>query len=106
METINCSCHQTGSDSYGDGCQYCSPTCSICDQKLTRENAVIRAEISELKITTNKRNKEVDILAEDIDAQERACEDMERELARLLQGKRRERRRPRSNMSKKTSVIK
>ena len=101
MENFNCSCHQNSSDGYDDGCQSCTPTCSICDQKLTRENALIRAEIMELKVTTNKRSKEVDSLAEDIDAREKACEDMERELARLLQGKRRGQRRHRSNMPKK-----
>ena len=101
MENPNCSCHRDGLDGFDVSCQYCTPTCSICDQKLTRENALICAEIMELKVTTDKRSKEVDSLAEDIDAQEKACEDMERELARLLQGKRRGQRRHRANMSKK-----
>ena len=101
MENPNCSCHQNSSDGYDDGCHSCAPTCSICDQKLTRENALLRAEIMELEVTTNKRSKEVDSLAEDIDAQEKACEDMEQELARLLRGKRRGQRQHRSNMPKK-----
>jgi hypothetical protein len=101
MEITNCPCHQAGSDSYVDGCQYCSPTCPFCDEKLARENALIRAEIMELKITTDTKSKEVDNLAEDIDAQEKACKAMEQELAKLLQGKRRGQRRHRSNMSKR-----
>ena len=62
-----------------DDCRRYNPTCSICDQKLTRGNALIRTENYH-----EQEKQEVDNLAEDLDAQEKACAAMERKLARLL----------------------
>ena len=101
METINCLCHQVDNECYTNGCQNCHPSCPICDEKLAHENKLLRAEIKELENSTSKNSKEVLALADDLVAQEKLCENMEQELAKLLQKERRGRRARRTTMAKK-----
>ena len=101
MEMAKCSCHLVDTECYADSCPQCNPSCPLCDDKLARENAVLKAEIRGLKASTNKKRKELGALAEDLEVGEMACDEMEQELANLLQGKRRGQRRSRANAANK-----
>ena len=101
METPNCLCHQENGNCYTDGCKNCHPSCPICDEKLEHENKLLRAEIKDLENSTSKRSKEVIALADDLVNQEKLCENMEQELAKLLQKEKRGRRERRTTMAKK-----
>ena len=96
-----CSCHLVDTECYADSCPQCNPSCPLCDEKLARENAALKAEIRGLKASTSKKCKELGAMAEDLETQEMECNAMEQELAKLLQGKRRGQRRSRANAANK-----
>ena len=72
---------------------------------MEHENKLLRAEIKDLENSTSKRSKEVIALADDLVNQEKLCENMEQELAKLLQKEKRGRRERRTTMAKKWKSI-